>query len=85
MISEGWFREDFFYWLNEFLFYVLFLKDCGEDIMLLVGFFFFFVNEELEKEIRGFDWDVREVFVFYLWFGNICELKNVVRCVCVLV
>lgn len=83
-ISEGRFREDLFHRLNEFPLHVPPLKDCGEDIMPLAGFLLSFANEELEKEIRGFDRDVREAFVSYPWPGNIRELKNVVRRACVL-
>lgn len=83
-ISEGRFREDLFHRLNEFPLYVPPLKDCREDIIPLAGFFLSFANEELEKEIKGFDRDVREVFMSYPWPGNIRELKNVVRRACVL-
>ena len=83
-ISEGRFREDLFHRLNEFPLHVPPLKDCGEDIMPLAGFLLSSANEELEKEIRGFDRDVREAFVSYPWPGNIRELKNVVRRACVL-
>lgn len=83
-ISEGRFREDLFHRLNEFPLHVPPLKDCGEDITPLAGFLLSSANEELEKEIRGFDRDVREAFVSYPWPGNIRELKNVVRRACVL-
>ena len=83
-ISEGRFREDLFHRLNEFPVHVPLLTDCEEDILPLAGFFLSFANEELEKEIKGFDRDVRKAFNTYSWPGNIRELKSVVRRACVL-
>lgn len=83
-ISEGRFREDLFHRLNEFPLHVPLLKDCEEDIVPLAGFFLAFANEELEKEIKEFDRDVKKAFRAYSWPGNIRELKSVVRRACVL-
>ena len=83
-ISEGRFREDLFHRLNEFPLHVPLLKNCEEDIIPLAGFFLSFANEELEKNIKGFDRDVRKAFKTYSWPGNIRELKSVVRRACVL-
>lgn len=83
-ISEGRFREDLFHRLNEFPLHVPLLKDCEEDIIPLAGFFLAFANEELEKEIKEFDRDVKKAFRAYSWPGNIRELKSVVRRACVL-
>ena len=83
-ISEGRFREDLFHRLNEFPLHVPLLKNCEEDIIPFAGFFLSFANEELEKNIKGFDRDVRKAFKTYSWPGNIRELKSVVRRACVL-
>ena len=83
-IREGRFREDLFHRLNEFPLHVPLLKDCEEDIIPLAGFFLSFANEELKKNIKGFDRDVRKAFKTYSWPGNIRELKSVVRRACVL-
>lgn len=83
-ISEGRFREDLFHRLNEFPLHVPLLRDCEEDIIPLAGFFLSFANEELGKEIKEFDQDVKKAFKVYSWPGNIRELKSVVRRACVL-
>lgn len=83
-ISEGRFREDLFHRLNEFPLHVPLLSDCEEDIIPLAGFFLSFANEELEKEIKEFDMDVKKAFKAYSWPGNIRELKSVVKRACVL-
>lgn len=83
-ISEGRFREDLFHRLNEFPLHVPLLRDCKEDIIPLAGFFLSFANEELGKEIKEFDRDVKKAFKAYSWPGNIRELKSVVRRACVL-
>lgn len=83
-ISEGRFREDLFHRLNEFPLHVPLLRDCEEDIIPLAGFFLSFANEELGKEIKEFDRDVKKAFKVYSWPGNIRELKSVVRRACVL-
>ena len=59
-ISEGRFREDLFHRLNEFPLHVPLLEDCEEDIIPLAGFFLSFANVELEKNIKGFDRDVKK-------------------------
>lgn len=83
-ISEGRFREDLYHRLNEFPLHVPLLRDCEEDIIPLAGFFLSFANEELGKEIKDFDRDVKKAFKVYSWPGNIRELKSVVRRACVL-
>ena len=83
-ISEGRFREDLFHRLNEFPLHVPSLRECTDDIIPLAGFFLSFANEELGKEIKEFDRDVKKAFKAYSWPGNIRELKSVVRRACVL-
>lgn len=83
-ISEGRFREDLFHRLNEFPLHVPSLRDCTEDIIPLAGFFLSYANEELEREVKEFDRDVKRAFKAYSWPGNIRELKSVVRRACVL-
>ena len=36
-------------------------------------------NEELEKNVKGFSSEVEDIFQKYIWYGNLRELKNVVK------
>jgi two-component system response regulator HydG len=36
-------------------------------------------NAELGKDVQGFSKDVEEIFKNYVWYGNLRELKNVVK------
>ena len=46
---------------------------------LFAQFFLEKTNEELNKNIQGFDDDVMHVFLSYSWPGNLREFRNVVR------
>ena len=47
--------------------------------MLFATHFLYTTNEELGKEVKGFDPDVEEIFKKYVWYGNLRELKNVIK------
>jgi two-component system response regulator HydG len=47
--------------------------------MLFASHFLQKTNEELGKQVKGFDPDVEEIFKKYVWFGNLRELKNVIK------
>ncbi|AWW00395.1 sigma-54-dependent transcriptional regulator [Arcticibacterium luteifluviistationis] len=77
--KKGKFREDLYYRFNEFEISVPALRHRDKDIMMFAEYMLDGVNEELNKDIAGFDREVVEVFKTYPWHGNIRELKNVVR------
>jgi len=76
---KGIFREDLYHRFNEFKMNLPPLRERKEDIMLLADFFLQSVNEELGKNVLGFDEEVQEIFINYDWPGNLRELKNIVR------
>ncbi len=78
-IAEGRFREDLFHRLNEFPLYVPLLSECPEDIIPLAEFMLEMANDELNKEVKGFDKETRKRLKAYLWPGNIRELKGVIK------
>ena len=78
-IAEGRFREDFFHRLNEFPIYIPSLAECPEDILPLAEFFLRLANKEFEKDIKGFDCEVQQIFKKYAWTGNLRELRGVIR------
>lgn len=76
--KEGSFREDLFHRLNEFQIFVPPLRERTQDIPLFLEHFLAQSNQELNKNVQGFDPDVVEKLKAYGWPGNIRELKNVV-------
>jgi two-component system response regulator HydG len=75
----GKFREDLYHRFNEFSIEIPPLRERKEDIMLFANHFLRVTNEELEKNVKGFDPDVETIFTKYVWFGNLRELKNVIK------
>jgi len=81
-VEEGRFREDIFYRLNEFSIKMLPLRERKNDIPIFAEHFLQIANEELDKEVKGFEDKVLEKFKNYYWPGNLRELKNIIkRCV----
>jgi two-component system, NtrC family, response regulator HydG len=76
---KGKFREDLYHRFNEFSISVPPLRERKEDILLFARHFLERTNEELEKNVKGFSPEVEEIFLNYLWFGNLRELKNVIK------
>lgn len=77
-IASGKFRSDLFHRLNEFMIQVPTLESCREDISLFAHYFLQMANQEMHKNVIGFDEKTLEIFQSYCWPGNIRELKNVV-------
>ncbi len=75
-ISEGTFREDFYYRLNVFSLEVSALKDRRDDIPALVDHFLRKFSLELGKEVLSIDDDVIGILLNYPWPGNVRELEN---------
>ncbi len=78
-VAEGNFREDLYHRLNEFSLKALSLRERREDIPVFANHFLAASNEELEKEVIGFDEEVLRIFKNYNWPGNLREMRNVVK------
>lgn len=78
-VAEGNFREDLYHRLNEFSLKALSLRDRKEDIPVFANHFLTASNEELGKDVIGFDETVMNIFKNYSWPGNLRELRNVVK------
>ncbi len=76
---KGKFREDLFHRFNEFSIDVPALRDRKGDIILFAKHFLKVTNAELEKNVKGFSKEVEQIFEAYPWYGNLRELKNVVK------
>ncbi len=79
MARKGKFREDLYHRFNEFSIDVPPLRERKVDIMLFANYFLEQTNEELDKNVTGFSKEVEEIFCNYVWYGNLRELKNVVK------
>lgn len=78
-IIEGKFREDLFHRLNEFPVQVPLLAECLDDIVPLAEFMLNIANQELDKNVKGFDLETQKKFKTYSWPGNIRELRTIVK------
>ncbi|MEO8151079.1 MAG: sigma-54 dependent transcriptional regulator [Bacteroidia bacterium] len=76
---KGKFREDLYHRFNEFHLTVPSLRERKDDIMMYARFFLNSANQELGRNIEGFAPEVEEQFINYPWFGNLREMKNVIR------
>ncbi len=77
--KRGRFREDLYHRFNEFHLTVASLRERKEDLPMYANYFLNIANQELEKNVEGFNPDVMELFLKYPWYGNLREMKNVVR------
>lgn len=78
-IAEGRFREDLFHRLNEFPLQVPLLAECPDDIIPLAEFMLEAANQELDRNVKGFDKEAQKRMKEYLWPGNIRELRIIIR------
>ncbi|GAA4308152.1 sigma-54 dependent transcriptional regulator [Compostibacter hankyongensis] len=78
-VQEGKFREDLYHRLNEFSIEIPPLRERRYDIPVFAAHFLKMTNKELDKHIRGFSPEVEEIFNNYAWYGNLRELKNVIK------
>ena len=73
------FREDLYHRFNEFSITVPPLRERKEDIKTFSNHFLKLTNSELGKSIKGFTPEVENIFKNYIWYGNLRELKNVIK------
>ena len=77
--KKGKFREDLFHRFNEFHLTIQPLRERKDDIMFYAQHFLNNSNKELDKQIEGFDEEVENLFMNYSWYGNLREMKNIIR------
>jgi DNA-binding NtrC family response regulator len=78
-ISEGSFRQDFFYRINVITLTVPPLRERREDIPLLVNHFIRRFAREVNREVEAVNDEAMQILSQYDWPGNIRELENVVE------
>jgi nitrogen regulation protein NR(I) len=78
-VRDGHFREDLFYRLNVIPMHLPPLREREEDIPALTDYFIEKFNKKLDRALKGMDDCVRNIFIQYVWPGNIRELENLVE------
>lgn len=78
-IEKGDFREDLYHRINEFTIRIPDLKERQEDLLLFANNFLDQANNELQKNIIGFDNDTIRIFQSYSWPGNLRQMKNAIK------
>lgn len=76
---KGKFREDLYHRFNEFSIEVPPLRERKEDILLFSNHFLHVTNAELGKNVKGFTKEVENILLNYVWYGNLRELRNVIK------
>lgn len=83
MIAEGTFREDLFYRLNVVCVKLPPLRERKEDIPLLVDHFLQTVANETSQPKKQMTSEAMRLLLAHDWPGNIRELENTIKNVCV--
>ena len=83
-ISEGRFREDLFYRLNEVPMQMPPLRERGEDIVLLFRLFAMQMAQEYKMDRVALTEEAKQMLMRYKWPGNVRQLKNITRQISVL-
>ncbi|MBN97727.1 MAG: transcriptional regulator [Gemmatimonadetes bacterium] len=79
MVSQKAYRADLFYRLQVVTIEVPPLRDCREDIPVLVDEFIHLFATENSKEVKGISPRALDVLMDYEWPGNVRELKNCIE------
>ena len=76
-ISEGRFREDLYYRLNQVQIQMPSLRERGEDIVLLFRLFAMQMAEKYRMDKVVLTEDAKQMLMRYKWPGNIRQLKSI--------
>ena len=79
LISEGSFREDLYYRLNEISVHLPALRERGDDITLLAQYFLNQYREQYDARATGFTNQATMAMKQYYWPGNVRELENRIK------
>ncbi len=78
-IDEGQFREDLYYRLETFTLRIPPLRERGEDIELLAGYFLSRFGMQMGKTINGLSPEALHRLKTYSYPGNIRELQSIIE------
>ncbi len=79
LLSEGRLRQDLYFRISRLCLFIPPLRERPMDIAFLTNFFINKYNEILDKSIKGYANDLRELLYDYLWPGNVRELEHVIE------
>jgi DNA-binding NtrC family response regulator len=79
MVSEGSFREDFYYRIFVYPIAMPPLRERKEDILPIAYHFLEQFNRSLGKNIKGFDSNAVNKLTQYDWPGNVRQLRNAIE------
>ena len=79
MVAQGEYRADLYYRLRVVTIEVPPLRDCLEDIPILVDEFIREFADENSKKVKGISPAAVDLLVEYEWPGNVRELKNCIE------
>ena len=83
-ISEGRFREDLYYRLNQVPVQMPPLRERGEDIVLLFRLFAMQMGEKYRMDKVVLTDDAKQLLMRYKWPGNVRQLKNITEQISIL-
>ena len=83
-VSQGKFREDLYYRLNEVPMQMPPLRERGEDIVLLFRLFAMQMAQEYKMDRIVLTEEAKQLLMRYKWPGNVRQLKNITRQISVL-
>ncbi len=79
MVAAGSFRNDLYYRLNVYTIPLPPLRERGEDLPLLVGYYLKRFNQDLGREVRRTAPEAMALLEQYPWPGNVRELQSVLK------
>ena len=83
-ISEGRFREDLYYRLNQVPVQMPALRERGEDIVLLLRLFAMQMAEKYRMDKIVLTDEAKTMLMRYKWPGNVRQLKNITEQISIL-
>lgn len=79
MVDDGSYRADLFYRLNVVTIRIPPLRECREDVPILVNEFLRQFSTENERNVQTITTAAMDLLLAYEWPGNVRELKNCVE------
>jgi transcriptional regulator with PAS, ATPase and Fis domain len=76
MVADKKFRQDLLYRINTIEIHVPPLRERGDDVLLLIDYFFNRFNRKYNKNLKGVSKEAKIKLQNYAWPGNVRELEH---------